>query len=263
MRAFGGSANAGQGIRSIVRRLSREASTATSRPRARSAPAVASAALSSAASSSGVARRRATSSGPRGPSVDASEPRFVSKRTSPASARRRSRNCRSMLSALVPVTMTRCTPRRSSSRSNRRRRRASASCDGTAVPSQSNTIASKRRERPDPCSSCSTRPGSRRCRVRRCVSEACSTLRVSHERGGAAREPIRRVPGCAAQHVLGLGGLSGRALGPSRSPRQHRARASGCRGGTGRAAALVQQTGGRVPRRLRHRRPRPPARRGR
>ena len=78
IRDFGGSAHAGCGIRSILRRFSRVEISPVASPRAASAATVAAAARSSASSSPGRVSRRCSSTGPSRVISHVSEPRFES-----------------------------------------------------------------------------------------------------------------------------------------------------------------------------------------
>ena len=76
MRAFGGSAHAGSGIRSILRRFSALDDDLRATPRAASRSTASVAARSSAVSSSAVACAATRSSGPPRPTSKTSDPRF-------------------------------------------------------------------------------------------------------------------------------------------------------------------------------------------
>ncbi len=142
MSAFLGSAHSGVGMRSILRRLIRSDTTLASIPRAWSSSTVRSAARSSARSSSGVAVFRKRSSGPLSVPAKTSEPR-LQQRNSPPGPCGLARSCPSTFPTWVPVTMIECTPAALSASTRSRTTDASDCRSGTAVPSQSNTIASK------------------------------------------------------------------------------------------------------------------------
>src|SRR5439155_74498 len=88
IRAFGGSAHSGSGIRSIFRRFSRWETISARRPFSAKRATSSAAAASRALSSEGVAWRRSTSCGPSASTRKTSEPRFRHRKSRPGPAGR-------------------------------------------------------------------------------------------------------------------------------------------------------------------------------
>ena len=129
-------------MRSIRRRLNRSETTSASTPRSRRRLTVTSAARSKKRSSATLAVRRNTSSGPSLVTAKTSDPRLQHRYSWPLPCGR-ARNWPSTLPTWVPVTTITWTPAAQISSMRSRTLEASAWRSGTAVPSQSNTIASK------------------------------------------------------------------------------------------------------------------------
>ena len=143
-RACGGSVHSGSAIRSIRRRFSRSDAIRALTPRAVRRSTVSSAARDKATSSSQVALRRLTSCGPSRSTRNTSEPR-LSASTRPARLPGRASSSPSTVSTSASLRIASSIPASHASSTRRRSRVAAAGRSGAAIPSQSNTIASKRR----------------------------------------------------------------------------------------------------------------------
>ncbi len=142
--ALGGSAHSGSGIRSTLRLLRRSEMTDTARPFSPRRSRASSAARSSISSSSVLATRRSSKTGPTEVSSYTSEPRLQATMIRPGPCGRSS-SCPSTLPMCVPVMTARSKPASSNSANSVRSSLASALRSVTAVPSQSNIAASNRR----------------------------------------------------------------------------------------------------------------------
>ena len=146
IRAFGGSAHSGLGDQVDLPSVQALRHDRGAQPATASASTVASAAASSARSSAGVASRLYDERPRRSSAArKTSEPRLTQRCRRPGPGGR-APSCPSTLPTWVPVTTARSRPRCAQlPRRGRGAGGASACRSGTAVPSQSKTIASKRR----------------------------------------------------------------------------------------------------------------------